>query len=455
MDKYQLRVSNRAALLSACIAASLAAPATAGPTGFVTHAVTNCDDDGPGSLRDALRISTDFDAVDMTGLQCSTITLASGELVADADNLFLLGNNATVTAAGASRVIAHHGTGLLRITQLTIADGYLSEARAHGGCVYSHGDLYLGGVDIHGCRIKPVFGAGFSFAFGGAAYARRTLSLSHASVTGNVIEPPRFGYTAGNGIAAGDRIQLTSSVVSGNTIDAECRVVAYECAGFHGGGIYAPRGVWLYASTVSGNASYNAGGIFSSGGASHIFNSTISDNHSYWGASGLYSNDDFLEIRNSTIAFNTSELASPASMSVGVLALGSGEYLSLHSSIVANNTRADGVPSDIYLTRYIAGQIVGESSLVIAANQTLPPDTTSADPLLGPLGDYGNGLPTRRLLPGSPAIDAGSNPRNYPFDERGAPRVSGLRADIGAFELVQAPPPERIFADGFDGSTPP
>jgi len=39
-------------------------------------------------------------------------------------------------------------------------------------------------------------------------------------------------------------------------------------------------------------------------------------------------------------------------------------------------------------------------------------------------------------LPGSPAIDAGSNGGGFLWDQRGPgfPRVVGPRADIGAFE---------------------
>jgi hypothetical protein len=49
---------------------------------------------------------------------------------------------------------------------------------------------------------------------------------------------------------------------------------------------------------------------------------------------------------------------------------------------------------------------------------------------------------------GSPAIDAGSNPHDLDFDQRGAgfPRVLGAAPDIGAFEA----PADRVFFDGFD-----
>ena len=39
-----------------------------------------------------------------------------------------------------------------------------------------------------------------------------------------------------------------------------------------------------------------------------------------------------------------------------------------------------------------------------------------------------------RLLPGSPALNVGSNPANLATDQRGAARVVGAAADMGAFE---------------------
>jgi hypothetical protein len=65
------------------------------------------------------------------------------------------------------------------------------------------------------------------------------------------------------------------------------------------------------------------------------------------------------------------------------------------------------------------------------------------DPKLGPLQDNGGPTPTMALLPGSPAINAGSNPLNLTADQRGyTPRAAGGAPDIGAFEFgATAPPP--------------
>jgi hypothetical protein len=72
--------------------------------------------------------------------------------------------------------------------------------------------------------------------------------------------------------------------------------------------------------------------------------------------------------------------------------------------------------------------------------------------LLGPLGNQGGETQTHRLLVGSPAIDAGSNPQNLTLDQRGTgfPRVHGAQTDIGAFE-DQGVKPNVIFIAGFEG----
>jgi hypothetical protein len=64
---------------------------------------------------------------------------------------------------------------------------------------------------------------------------------------------------------------------------------------------------------------------------------------------------------------------------------------------------------------------------------------SSTNPLLGALADNGGATWTHALLPGSPAIDAGTHPgyipapADYP-DQRGVPRPQGSADDIGAFE---------------------
>ena len=79
----------------------------------------------------------------------------------------------------------------------------------------------------------------------------------------------------------------------------------------------------------------------------------------------------------------------------------------------------------------------------------LPPGvaTTGVCPLLGPLRDNGGPTKTHALLSKSPGIDEGDAGAAL-YDQRGFWRVSGLSADIGAYEIDQA---DVVFNSGFDG----
>ena len=71
---------------------------------------------------------------------------------------------------------------------------------------------------------------------------------------------------------------------------------------------------------------------------------------------------------------------------------------------------------------------------------TGPAPLTNA-PDLAPLGNYGGPTQTMPPLPGSPAIDAGSNDatNNFATDQRGLPRLVGPQVDIGAVEFQASP----------------
>ncbi len=61
----------------------------------------------------------------------------------------------------------------------------------------------------------------------------------------------------------------------------------------------------------------------------------------------------------------------------------------------------------------------------------------AAGPQLASLGNYGGPTQTMPPLPGSPAIDAGSDATNiFTTDQRGYPRIAGAHVDIGAVEGV-------------------
>ncbi len=439
-------------VLAGCIVAALsdgdaAAAASRMPSGS-TYVVTSCDDSGPGTLRDALAALQDFGIVDMTGLTCSVITLTSGELSTSADTVYITGNGATVTAANASRVLAHHGTQRLTITNLDIRDGEVSATPiALGGCIYSEGDVTLGNVTVAGCLVTSTGMNNATVAEGAGVFSRGFVSLAGSVVRDNTAIPAAvtYNYARGAGIYA-DAIALDKSTITGNSIAGS--------GVYTSGGGFSVRGdAYIRYSTIDGNSAYlGGGGETGVGGASYIRNSTISGN----GGGGLLSRDSLLEVRNSTITANTfptTRLDGHGAWrdGAGLWLLGNHPYLALRSSIVAGNT-AGGVADDIDV-QFWYSQIIGSNSIVIASNIPPPSDTIRDDPMLAPLADNGGPTRTHALVLGSPAIDRGRNPDRDAYDQRGAGylRTIGVATDIGAYELqVAQPPPDPIFANGFN-----
>jgi hypothetical protein len=84
-----------------------AAPASSIP-------VTNCDDSGPGSYRDAVTNAVSGDTIDLTSTPCSVITLTTGDVITAANDLTLQGPGAlslTISGGYNYRPLDHIGTG--------------------------------------------------------------------------------------------------------------------------------------------------------------------------------------------------------------------------------------------------------------------------------------------------------------------------------------------------------
>ena len=69
-------------------------------------------------------------------------------------------------------------------------------------------------------------------------------------------------------------------------------------------------------------------------------------------------------------------------------------------------------------------------------------DLVGLDPMLGASGDHGGPVPSLPIAPESPAVNGGDSAGCVDAtgvllatDQRGFPRPSGARCDIGAFEL--------------------
>jgi len=109
-----------------------------------------------------------------------------------------------------------------------------------------------------------------------------------------------------------------------------------------------------------------------------------------------------------------------------------GNFITLHNTIVANNTAGNSAPD-------VSGAFTaGDHNLIGNAKGSTGfggSDLEDVDPDLGMLSN--NGGPTQTMLPlGGPAIDHGDDSVAPSTDQRGITRPQGTHADIGAVEVV-------------------
>jgi predicted outer membrane repeat protein len=316
----------------------------------------------------------------------------------------------TLTNSTVSGNSSPHGGGIASGGTLTLTNSTVS-GNSVGGGVYGFpgggGILNQGTLTLTNSTISGNSVSAFYFSDGGGIDNRGTVTLTNSTVSGNSASG---AYSYGGGIDNRGTVTLTNSTVSGNSVSS-----ASVCCGY-GGGIRNLGGtVTLTNSTVSGNSAtaYNTGGygggIRSDGGTVTLTNSTLSRNTASRGGGGIYTLFLALHLDNTLIAGNTASTSGPDVN--GSVDTTSG------FNLIGDGTGMSGI------TNGVNGNQVGTSASPI-------------NPLLAPLGSYGGPTQTMALLPGSPALDAGSNALRggATTDQRGYARIVNRTVDIGAFE---------------------
>ena len=401
--------------------AALLLSATDTPAATIT--VTNGNDHGPGSLRQAILNASLGDIINFVP-SVRTVNLTSDELVID-KNLTIAGpfaHRVTVRRTFSSFRIFHIPSRnvTVLISRLTISNGDAVEhhaLRGSGGGINSAGTLTLTDCIISG-NGSPGGDGGGLFNDGG------TMSVTRCTISNNFASGDDFaGGGNGGGIAnSGGSVIITSSTISGNRggISSYCNPVRGG-----GGGVSNFGSMTISNCTISGNSMRSGG--FCDYGPDPV---TV-----YGGGILNYGN---LQITSSTIAHNS---ASGGNGPSGGGIYSSGTYGSgdttTDSSIIALNS----APTGPDFTGGVALQSMGyniignNADAVISSKPTDQIGTSAApiDPLLGPLANNGGLTLTRALQAGSPAIDHG-DPAAPPQDQRGYGRV-GV-PDVGAFEYA-------------------
>jgi hypothetical protein len=427
---------------------ALAAHAPRPPYGAdgTIHLVTSCADDGsPGTLRVATAAAASGDTIDMQPLDC-TIFLSSA-LSVGVDDLDMEGpitGIVSLVGTNDAPVIVHTGSGTLQVNRLMVSGGTAGAGAtaAAGGCIGSAGNLVLFESIVSTCVAEPPTGP----AFGGGIYVAGDLMARYSTISGSARSLDNVAF--GGAVFAGGRVELGySTIIGGNAFSGP---VGAADGPAYGGGIFALGSVSIANSTINDNSAHNVGGISAVGYGEHvsIVNSTISGNEADALIGGLYANGT-LTLANSTVAFNHETISY---VEPGYRA-GAGVTLfyatmNLESTIISDNTVTTSSAIDL---SGIGAVVSGASSLVVSSYGVMPPpDTILVSPGLAPLADNGGYSWTHALSPTSVAIDRGNNAGAYASDQRGAgyARVSGMAADIGAFELQDRS--DAIFTDGFD-----
>ncbi|HWS90299.1 MAG TPA: choice-of-anchor Q domain-containing protein [Pyrinomonadaceae bacterium] len=308
----------------------------------------------------------------------------------------------------------------VRLSGLTLTNGRAPDGSdSAGGAIANGGGTTLTGVRVTGNRSGDGTAGSPFGGVGGGVFNYGTLTLVNCLVGGNTTGNGMTGSGqsgnggGGGGIYSSGTLTLTNSLVNGNSTGTGPN------AGGNGGGVYASGTATLTNTTVSNNTT-GAGGFFPSGGG------------------GVYANGLTLRLTNSTITGNVARTTFDHGVGVGP----SQASISVGNTIVARNgtgTQSDLSPfSSSYTSRGhniigVAGHTGGGSAFTDGVNgDRVGTPASPFNPLLSALGDYGGPTQTFALLPGSPAIDAGSSAGAPAADQRGVGRVGAV--DVGAFE---------------------
>jgi Protein kinase domain len=341
--------------------------------------VTNLNDHGPGSLREAIKNASPGSTISFSKNLKGTIALTSGELVIN-KNLIIAGPGSSllsISGSEVSRVFNIQEGSTVAIFRVTVTKGRATNA---GGGILNNGELTLAESTVSEC----VSTAGGGIENGG------TLTITNSTISGNKAD------TQGAGIDNSGTLTILRSTVSHNI------------ARLAGGGIVDGYTLSLENSTVAYNrttSGYGGGLAFGDGGQASIFESTIYGNTA------------------TTSGGNIHAYAAPVKLRESIIAGG-------------NAPRGKDILGPVTSFGYGYNLIGTLDGAILRDDGTLPINFIGSSNV-GPLQDNGGPTQTIALLPGSPAIDF--IPLKFcqsTTDQRGMSRPDGNvpACDIGAYE---------------------
>ncbi|MGL6076340.1 MAG: choice-of-anchor Q domain-containing protein [Fimbriiglobus sp.] len=410
--------------------------------------VTNTDNSGPGSLRQAVIDSNRALGIDkitfapLFHANPQVISIQGQLSIFDAVHIIgpgskLLTISEDSAAAGTSTRIMNINYISLEpssISGLSMTGGELTTSRGAGLLVNDEA-LTLNDVRIFGNKSNSERGGGISTSGNSILTLNSSTIESNSSVSGGGIEIERNGTL----ILNNSSILSNTSTLGGGGIffrsfvnfNSNGSTIADNVANgdFGGGGILSigkigNAGFTIVNSTISGNKTTNSKGH----GAGLSFRSVIGN----------------VLITNSTITNNQSSDIDNGGG--GISRSDDKTTFSLVSSVLAGNSIVGSSTAnpDVFLSTIGSAGIdanqsfIGSSEGLLingAGNLGLGTNSAPANPMLSPLADNGGPTLTHSTVTNSPLRDSGSNPSMLISDQRGLPRVFNGRADIGSFEF--------------------
>jgi hypothetical protein len=334
------------------------------------------------------------------------------------------------------------GGAIYNAGSLTLQDSTLAANSANGG-TGGHG-----GTGINGNYSYTDGQSGGAGGPGGSAYGATIFNAGTANIVSVTVVSNRAsggmggaggsgggpygsgsrGGDGGNGGIGGSAYAAIFNTATANL--ANVTVVSNRASGGGGGrgGQGGESGTQIIPGFPPGASGGNGGnggdGISVLYGVSSLTNCTVALNIAFAGLGG----SGGLGGRVPGAPNGTSGTGGVSGTAVGGVKLVSG--------VSANTLLAGNSPSNCSGTITDAGHnLSSDASCAFTAAGSM----NNTDPKLGPLADNGGPTLTMALLPGSPAIDAGSAVGTPATDQRGVPRPQGHGVDIGAYEYQYIP----------------